>query len=528
MQTEYSLITSNEDILKEAHKFYSQLFAKDNDVTLPVNILDDVPQISPHQYRIMAEPITLSELFKALQGMRQISSPGSDGLTVPFYLHFWEEIKHYLLASYNHAFRVGHMSISQRLGLIKLIPKKYRNLLLILNWRPITLLNVDFKILMKLFANRLKMILPDIIHPDQRGFIHGRNLGNGILDLYALLDIVDSEEIDALICTIDIRKAFDSLSWDFVNHVLQLFGFPPEFLTWFDILCTDKTVRVMNNGFWSDNIRVAKGSAQGCPLSPLLFIISIEILATRIRKNDQIEGIQSPPFSKKINLVADDILLAFKNTPEASQETERELLRFATHSGLRVNLDKCTVTRVGKNKKIPLENTILPTFQRVEDHFTYIGIEFYFDVNLLYNRNISPKLDRIITQIRAVPDFNKVLLLGRVQLLKCLYFSQLVYFTAILPLPDAHSIAKLQTMLNDIVWRGRRYKMKLSLAAAHPSKGGIGMIDADSRFKAQKIKIALCGLRWFKLYVSNVKRCQVVKRCQILKHLDYAGGSQKK
>ena len=316
--TNEGMVDTNQNILKEAVHFYSLLYAKDS-LVLPTDKLDETPQISQFQFDILNKPISLEELHESLKAMKTTLAPGSDGLTVMFYLYFWDEIKEYLIASYNYAFDHGFLSISKRLGLIILIPKKLRNLLLIINWRPITLLNVDFKILTKLFALRLKLILPDIIHPGQRGFVHGCRIDEGVLDIYALLDLVEHDDIDGLLCTIDIAKAkaFDSVDWEFVKYALRLYGFPEFFLKWFDILCSERIVRIMNNGQWLDPINVYKGLAQGCPLSPLLFVLSIEILAIRIRANPEIIGISSQGLTKKIHLVADDILLAFQNSYSA-------------------------------------------------------------------------------------------------------------------------------------------------------------------------------------------------------------------
>ena len=398
LQTESGIVNTDPDILKEAVHFYTELFTKDNMFVLLDN-LDDVPCLSQDHINTLSEPITCEELFNSLKCMKRSSAPGSDGLTVLFYITFWDEIKEYLLASYNYAYETGRMSTTQRLGLVKLIPKKFRNLLLIRNWRPITLLNVDFKILTKLFALRLKKILPDIIHPDQRGFIHGRRIDNGILDIYALLDIVEQEDIDGLLCTIDIAKAFDSLDWNFVKYALNLFGFPDSFLCWFDVICTDKEIRIMNNGFLSSPIKVNKGSAQGCPLSPLLFVISIEILASRIRANPEIKGISSQSLTKKINLVADDILLAFQNSFSACSQVMEELRNFAQESGLKINLDKCTVSSIGPQARSNLELDVLPEFERTVDSFSYIGFDFCIKADNLWNRNVTPKFEKMLKEI---------------------------------------------------------------------------------------------------------------------------------
>ena len=141
--------------------------------------------------------------------------------------------------------------------------------------------------------------MPQLIQPDQRGFISGRCITDSILDLYAVLDIVLENDNDFLIYSVDIWKAFDSLDWDCLCHALGLFGFPLEFLTWFNIFYADRTVQVSYNREVSEPIRIEKGNFQGCPLSPLFFALAIEILSIRIRNNKEIIGVKFQHLEKR-------------------------------------------------------------------------------------------------------------------------------------------------------------------------------------------------------------------------------------
>ena len=117
----------------------------------------------------------MDELYDSLKAMKCEAVPGEDGFTVDFYLTFWNEVKDLVFQSYMYAFEANHLSLTQRRGIIRLIPKRDKNLLFVSSWHPITLLNVDFKMLTKLFSVRLAKFLPDLVHPDQRGFIKQNN-----------------------------------------------------------------------------------------------------------------------------------------------------------------------------------------------------------------------------------------------------------------------------------------------------------------------------------------------------------------
>ena len=74
-----------------------------------------------------------------------------------------------------------------------------------------------------------------MVDPDQRGFISGRRISDSVLDVYAMIDLVLDRDEDFLLCSIDIQKAFDLVNWEFLRYALKLYGFPKEFLIWFNI-----------------------------------------------------------------------------------------------------------------------------------------------------------------------------------------------------------------------------------------------------------------------------------------------------
>ncbi len=116
--------------------------------------------------------------------MKNNKSPGSDGLTVEFYKIFWNDIKQYYIDSINFSLANGTLTEMQKQGVITLIPKKDSNLEILTNWRPISLLNVDYKIATKAIANRIKKVLPNIINSSQTGFLKGRYIGENIRTIF--------------------------------------------------------------------------------------------------------------------------------------------------------------------------------------------------------------------------------------------------------------------------------------------------------------------------------------------------------
>ena len=120
--------------------------------------------------------------------MKNNKSPGSDGLTVEFYKLFWGTIKNYYLDSINYSFQTGQLTTLQRQGVISLIPKPNKDLLYLSNWRPISLLNVDYKIATKVISNRIKQVLPSIISFDQTGFMKNRYIGENVRTIFDIIE----------------------------------------------------------------------------------------------------------------------------------------------------------------------------------------------------------------------------------------------------------------------------------------------------------------------------------------------------
>ena len=347
-----SLISTDCEILEEAQRFYRSLYS--SCIASQVNEYDDLffsagenIKVAEHEQGECEGPLTESECFASLKTMTSNKSPGSDGLPVEFYKVFWKDISQYLLKALNVSYAKGCLSVTQRRGLISLIPKKNKDAKLLKNWRPITLLNCDYKIASKAVANRLKKFLPTLINHDQTGFQKNRFIGENIRLIDSIINYAKEKNVPGLLLFVDFEKAFDSLEWNFIEKTLAHFNFGPSLRAWIRLFYTDITSCVQNNGWSSDFFSLNRGVRQGCPLSPYLFLLCAEVLGNTVRNDKQIKGIKVMNSECKISQYADDTTMILDGSKASFLRSIFLLDSFALVSGLRANYEKTECLWIG-------------------------------------------------------------------------------------------------------------------------------------------------------------------------------------
>lgn len=470
-------VTSNPiEINKIFHSFYSDLYASQcsPDVWEEDNPLDKItfPKVNEDLCRVLGRPISVTEVQEAIMSLQNGKTPGPDGFTVEFFKVFSAAVAPALQNMYNESFTRGSLPPTLLEASISLLLKNDKDSMLCGSYRPISLLNVDLKVLSKILAQRLQQVLPSLISPDQTGFMLGRH---SFYNTRRLLNIISSPSSNTaeVIISLDAEKAFDRVEWSFLFFVLQKFGFNSEFISWIKLLYANPVASVHTNGLQSAPFPLHRGTRQGCPLSPLLFTIAIEPLAIWLRQESGFKGIIRAGKVHKLSLYADDLLL-YMSEPSSSLPVVLSILdKFGAYSGYKLNLQKSEFFPINTQaKNIP--SSSFP-FKYSVDGFKYLGVYITNSITQLFPANFSPLLER------CKQDFDRwsclpLSLSGRVNLVKMVVLPKFLYLFSHIPILIKKSFFRaLDQLISSFLWGNKNPRIRRSVLQLPKACGGLAL-----------------------------------------------------
>ena len=312
---------------------------------------ETVSHVTEEQNRYLIQPIEPEEVKEAIFSMHPEKSPGEDGLNPAFYQTYWSIVCKDVVKFCADFFATGEMQSEVNRTVVCLNPN-IKNPQSMTDLRPISLCNVLFRILSKVMANRLKCCLSNLISINQSTFVEGRLLTDNALVAFEVNHYIRRKTQGKYGCAslkIDVSKAYDRLEWQFVENMLNTFGFHH---IWIDRVMTcirTVTYSFLQQGKVFGEVKPARGIRQGDPISPYLYILCDEGLSSIIRGNEEIgliHGCKIANEAPRVShlLFADDCYLFFKSTTSEAMVSKNVLKRYEAVSRNAINFNKSSIT----------------------------------------------------------------------------------------------------------------------------------------------------------------------------------------
>ena len=512
------VIEEHNEIKKEVSNFYKDLYTKKSLNSAEINeLIEDCPKLSNEMKLTLEGEITLEEAGEALKNMKNGKSPGSDGFGAEFYKFFWKKLGPFVVRALNQSFKDGEMSATQREGLITCIPKPDKEKEYIKNWRPISLLNVLYKIGTSCIANRIKTVLPELISEDQTGFISNRYMGDNIRLIYDLISYLDKKNLPGLLLCLDFEKAFDSLDWGFLLKVLRTYHFGNDVCRWIKTFYSNIKSTVIVNGCPSDWFEIQRGCRQGDPLSPYLFILCVEILSIMIKENKEIKGIVVNNNEIKISQFADDAQLINPGDQLSFESSIKVIHKFGDASGLFMNEEKTQAIWLGKSKNSKVKYLPHLNINWNPNKFKILGIWFTVNIQECEKINCQNKLEEVRTLLNIWMK-RSITPVGRVAILRSLLLSKLVHLWMLLPDPPDNIIDCIQKLCFRFVWQNKQDRISRKTVVKRVKDGGLSIPDVRKYIQALK-------LTWLRKYKATNHKWKSIANelCPFLNNIDQYG-----
>lgn len=486
------IVSDTPKLCDVATAFYSNLFcSQPTDACSRASLLGNVNStLSAFDAESCEGPLTLEECRVALLGMARGKTPGSDGLPMEFYLKFWDLLGEDLVCVLNSCFHAGRLSRSQRRGIISLSFKK-GDRLDIRNWRPISLLNVDYKLASRAIAGRLLKVIHLVVEKDQTCGVPGRFIGENVAFLRDVVDFASVSNSPVALLSLDQEKAFDRVEWSFMRDTLLAMGFGLSFVSWVDLFYRGAQSAVNVNGHLSSFFCLSRGVRQGCPLSPLLYVLVAEVLACNIRASPRIVGLSLPGSESPLPVIsqyADDTSLVV-TTDDSIRAIFDTYSLYERGSGAKLNQSKSKGLWLGSwagRSDPPVALDWSPVMLKI------LGV--YIGTGNLEEANWRPRITAVENVLHSwrqrILSFQ-----GRSLVINALALARVWYVASLVHMPP-WVLKELNRLVFGFFWKDKRELVARSCVVQHSLFGGFSVVSI-------KLKVWSLIVQWIKRFASS-------------------------
>ena len=448
---------SMDDIKSHAANYFQGILGS-TDLTSSPASTEDLRSLLPFrctdlQQNYLKREVTAAEIKATLFSMPLNKSPGPDGYSVEFIRTSWDTVGEDIVCAVREFFRNGKLLKDMNTTAIALIPKMPEACRLS-DYRPISCCNIVYKLISKIIANRLKPILAECVSPNQAAFLKGRSLGKNVLLATELIrDYNKSSCHKSAMLKIDIRKAFDTVCWDFVIKVFEAQQFPPMFITWITECISSPRFSVAINGELAGFFEGRKGLRQGDSISPYLFIMLMEVLSKLLDKAESDGQFVLHPMcsSPKLThlLFADDLLVFYDGSSDSTAGIKAIMNLFKDWSGLDTNEAKSEIFHGGYTVNQATALCALSGYRRGEFSTRYLGLPL--SPKKISAATLQTFIDRITTKLHSW-NVKFLSFAGKVTMISSVIYSMVNFWSSVFVLPKWF-YAKVDSLCSGFLWK---------------------------------------------------------------------------
>ncbi|XP_074291347.1 uncharacterized protein LOC141618137 [Silene latifolia] len=423
---------------------------------------------------------TSKETVSCIFSIPSSKAPGPDGFSRQFFKDSWSIIRTEVYEAIVDFFHTGKLLKQLNATLVTLIPK-VDNPTSVLEFRPIACCNLIYKCISKLLCTRLGEVLPDIVNPNQGGFIKGRNIVENVLICQDLIRLYNRKSASPrCLIKIDLRKAYDTIEWNFLHHMLTALQFPKVFIDKIMVYVISTTYSLALNGNSFCFFHGKRGLGQGDPLSPLLFTLCMEYLSRILNVVGGQDDFRFHPLCgpMKLNhlLFADDLLLFSKGNTASIMWMLSAFSTFSDASGLCLNRDKSDIYFNGVSGDVIAEIMQVSGFRKGTLPFGYLGVPI--SSKKLSKNDCMQLVDMITMRIRAW-GARQLSYSGRLALINSMLTSLHSYWASIFLIPNG-IMKKIDNICRNFLWCGKHSYLRSpnvhwDKCCSPKAEGGLGI-----------------------------------------------------
>ena len=504
-----TVLTAPADVEAEVSRFFEALFhgrhvasaaasgPVDSGSTFQPNpdlfpgLLNGLPSLSADQQAVLELPFTLPELEAAVEAAAPSKAPGLDGLSYEFYQSTLDYVGPALLDALNAMLTRGLLSPSLRQGVVRLLPK-VPGVPLASQLRPITLLCTDYKLLTKMMVTRLLPLLPTVLCATQLCSVRGRSIHDGPASVLSAAEYLQRRNLPGYLLSLDFFHAFDRVSMDWVDRVLEAMGFGLIFRGWIGTLHRGASASFLLQSL-SPALAILFSIRQGDPLASLIFILYMEPFLVQLEaslRGLRMAGIREASFS-----YMDDVEV-LGNEMRDILTTDSLCRNFEAASGAILNRNRKTVI-IGLGSWAGRLDWPLAWLQAAAS-VKVLG----FNITPSFKETVQLSWDQTLAgmerTLRSWRSRRLLTLAQRVQVLEEFILSKAWYLAHLLPLATEaagppHMVApatRLRRLVCDFLWAGRLRSIAFDETHSKRSAGGLGLSDPQTRAQSMLAKQA--------------------------------------